>query len=250
MGKKKLSKKPLSYKMLCFLGYCLAEARYILSYENLIETFELIFGTKYNITTLRKEFSNLKKEGLIEFKTRYRKPYPVLSQKGKLAIKTHLPFKRYGPWDGKWRLVIFDIPEVDRSYRWAMRHKLAELGFGQIQKSAYISPYPLLGTISRYASELGVRQYLRLLEVQKIDNENQLIDDVWHLKEINEDYKSFIIKTKREKHQTFWPLRAKILEQEFAEIYEKDPHLPEKFLPAGWRGKEAYDIFKAISNSY
>ena len=245
-----MRKQRLQNKLLNYIGHCLEQAGYVLSYENLIETFELIFGTKYNITTLRKEFSNLKKEGLIEFKTRYRKPYPVLSQRGKLAIKTHLPFKRYGPWDGKWRLVIFDIPEVDRSYRWAMRHKLAELGFGQIQKSAYISPYPLLGTISRYASELGVRQHLRMIEVEKIDNENQLIEEVWHLKEINDNYKEFIKKSKRNKHQTFWPLRAKILEQEFAEIYERDPHLPEKFLPAGWHGREAYGIFKAISNSY
>ena len=48
----------------------------------------------------------------------------------------------------------------------------------------------------------------------------------------------------------FWPLYAKRLEKEFAAIYEKDPHLPEEFLPYGWHGKEAYGIFKAISNSY
>ena len=50
------------------------------------ETFELACQKKYSVKTLRKEFSNLKKTGLIKLKQRYHKPYPILSRQGKLKI--------------------------------------------------------------------------------------------------------------------------------------------------------------------
>lgn len=192
----------------------------------------------------------MKRNGLIELETYYHKPIPVLSPQGKLAIKTNLPFKSYGTWDGVWRVVIFDIPEKERKYRWALRDKLTRLGFGKLQKSAYISPYPLLSPINRFASDLGIRQYLRFMEISKIDDEKKLVGKTWDLEKINENYQEFIQKTKNIQKDKFWPFRAKKLEQEFVEIYENDPHLPEKFLPKSWSGQEAYKTFKEISNSY
>jgi DNA-binding transcriptional regulator PaaX len=48
------------------------------------------------------------------------------------------PQKR--PWDGHWRVVIFDIPERMRKMRDNLRRELAEVGFKQLQKSVWISP--------------------------------------------------------------------------------------------------------------
>ena len=242
--------KSLAYKMLAFIGFVLEETRFAFSYKTVGQTLAHLDGTEYKITTLRKEFSILKKDGLIALKPYYHRRVPVLTQKGKLVLKTRLPFKQFGPWDGIWRLVIFDIPEKERPYRWALRTKLCQLNFGKLQKSVYISPYPLLGTISRYAADLGIRQYLRFLEVRKIDDEQKLIDRAWELAKINADYKNFIKTVKLSPKDKLWPLRAKKLEQEFEGIYKQDPRLPENFLPSDWSGKKAYQVFKEISNSY
>lgn len=235
-----------------YIGYVLPAQGFDFSYE-IIQKLSTNQNKKYKLSTLRKEYSVLKKDDYIEFKNRYRKPVPVLTQKGKLAIKTRLPFKSYGAWDQRWRMVIFDIPERERQYRWALRHKLNELGFGQIQKSSYISPYPLLGSINRFATDLGVRQNLRLFEIERIDDEKNLIEKVWHITQVNTRYQEFTKICQRKlksPKSVYWPLKAKRLEQQFVEIYQSDPHLPEKFLPKNWAGKNAYKIFKEISNSY
>ena len=43
--------------------------------------------------------------------------------------------------DGEWRIVIFDIPEKFKKAREALRMKLKELGFLELQKSVFIFPY-------------------------------------------------------------------------------------------------------------
>ena len=68
-----------------------------------------------------------------------------LTNKGKARVlKNHfrsLRIKTPRRWDGKWRLVIFDIPETKRRVRDALRRKLKELGFLEFQKSVFVHPY-------------------------------------------------------------------------------------------------------------
>lgn len=241
--------QPLKYKLLCYIAYCLADG-HIFSYLDAKQIIRKCFSETYEISTLRKEYSLLKRDGLIELKTHYRKSYPILTQLGRLEIKTRLPYKQYGPWDGKWRMVAFDIPERARKERLILVRELLKLGFAPIQKSAFISAHPLLGVVGRFTTNLGIRQHLRLYDVEKIDNEKETMEAVWNLKEINGRYLSFVHRAKIKMSDKYWPLSAKRLEQEFVAIYTNDPHLPTEFLPANWAGQKAYLKFKAISNSY
>ena len=240
----------VGHKLMIFISLVLPAKGLDFSYKILQKLLKDVENKDYHLSTLRKEYSILKKDGYIEHKSRYRKKIPVLTQKGRLAIKTILPFKSYDTWDGTWRVVIFDIPEKERKYRWALRDKLTRLGFGKLQKSAYISPYPFLNSVNHFGCELGIRQHLRFLEISKIDNEKKLVEKTWNLEKINKDYQEFIQKIKNIQKDKFWVFQTKKLEQEFLRIYENDPHLPEIFLPKNWSGKEAYGVFKAISNSY
>ena len=240
----------LSEKILIFIGFCLSEIGYKFSYQKMADIFKKYYQTHHSITTLRKEFSNLKRAGLITFKTRYHRPIPILSRGGRLKITPHLPFKKFGHWDNKWRVVIFNIPEIDRLSRTILRQKLLELGFKKIQKGVYISPYPFFPTINRLATELGIRQYLTLIEAEKIDREKSAIAKIWNLNQINQEYQDFIREAQETKRHPFWSLEAKILEQKFYEIYKKDPHLPKELLPSDWQGDEGYRIYKEIVMSY
>ena len=61
--------------------------------------------------------------------------FAALMHEGKLAPKKP---KR---WDGKWRLLIFDIPERRRGVRTNIRKTLVMLGFVRLQDSVWAYPY-------------------------------------------------------------------------------------------------------------
>lgn len=44
-------------------------------------------------------------------------------------------------WDGKWRILVFDIPEEKKWYRGLLREKLKEWHFAPLQRSVYVSPF-------------------------------------------------------------------------------------------------------------
>jgi DNA-binding transcriptional regulator PaaX len=67
-----------------------------------------------------------------------------LTEKGKIKALTYR-FQEMkindGEWDKKWRMVVFDIPEKLKASRNALREKLKELGFYELQKSVWVFPY-------------------------------------------------------------------------------------------------------------
>ena len=77
-------------------------------------------------------------------------------------------------WDKKWRLVIFDIPETMRPARNAFKAKLDEMGFAQIQKSAYVYPYPCHNEIEYIRSLYNLESYIRLGILDKLENDDAL----------------------------------------------------------------------------
>ena len=77
-------------------------------------------------------------------------------------------------WDGKWRLVMYDLPIRFKKARNAFRWKLKDLGFFQFQKSAWIYPYPCEGEVLFVADFFGVRTYIEILEIGKVLNDSKL----------------------------------------------------------------------------
>jgi len=49
-----------------------------------------------------------------------------------------LKIKTQRKWDGKWRLIMFDVPNTHSKNRLAFTEKLKELGFRMIQKSVWM----------------------------------------------------------------------------------------------------------------
>src|SRR5208282_134723 len=43
-------------------------------------------------------------------------------------------------WDGRWRLVLFDVPTTRNTYRDRLRRYLRDKGFGCLQNSVWITP--------------------------------------------------------------------------------------------------------------
>ena len=100
---------------------------------------------KYKRKQVLDTFGRLKREGCINIKKSNHQIYISLTEEGKKkagilqidALQIDKPKK----WDGKWRLVIFDIAQPKLIKREAFRGKIKELGFFPLQKSVWLYPY-------------------------------------------------------------------------------------------------------------
>jgi len=80
-------------------------------------------------------------------------------------------------WDKKWRVLAFDIPTKPKIYnqaRNALRQKIKNLGFFQLQKSLWVYPYECEEEILFIAEIYKVQNYIEILEVKKLLNEEKL----------------------------------------------------------------------------
>lgn len=75
-------------------------------------------------------------------------------------------------WDGKWRIIIFDIPEKQgKRARNALREKLQKLGFYQLQKSVWALPYPCEKEIHFLCELFNINRFVNIITADKIYND-------------------------------------------------------------------------------
>jgi DNA-binding transcriptional regulator PaaX len=101
----------------------------------------------------------------------------ILTDKGKLKTLTY-HFQNMeitkDKWDGKWRLVVFDIPEKLKHARNAIREKLKEIGFYELQKSVFVFPYHCQDEIDFVIEFFNLRKFVRFGTMDFIDNDLHL----------------------------------------------------------------------------
>lgn len=78
-------------------------------------------------------------------------------------------------WDGNWRLVIYDIPEEHKQGRNALTSKLNKLGFYQLQRSAWLHPFPCRQVIEVITVRYKIDQYISYIKTARIDNQKPII---------------------------------------------------------------------------
>lgn len=127
---------------------------------------------KYKRGDIGKIIRRFHKQELISFSERIDGRVEIkLSEKGKNKLLTYdyesieLKKKR----DGKFRMVLFDIPEELKVARELFRRKLRELGFVKVQKSVFISAYPCKKELEFVSHYLGINSHIILLELGKIE---------------------------------------------------------------------------------
>ncbi len=91
-----------------------------------------------------------------------------INNRGRIRARRYLldslEVKKTKKWDGKWRIVIFDVPESRKSVRDGLRYHLKRLGFSEFQKSVFAIPYPCEDEIVTLINLMGLKDYVRYLE--------------------------------------------------------------------------------------
>ncbi len=118
----------------------------------------------------------LEKSDFIERVRKNNQDFFILTEKGRGMVSL-LEFKTISPqkWDGKWRIIIFDVPERYKRRRDFLREKLQELGFEQLQESVWIFPFPIPKALDWLIEEVGLKINVRYLVVESMNYEKDLL---------------------------------------------------------------------------
>lgn len=162
-----------------------------------------------------------------------------LDLKGKEIIKDSFPFFKFlnYSWDGKWRIVGFDIEEENRSLRSSLRSFLHKFRFGMFQRSLYISPLPIEAEVENFISlnrEFLPNTYIFISDDFFVGNKDVFIDKVFKINQLNNQYKQLLQKIRNGIENKTQVVR------EFLEISLKDPFLPKELLPINFSRDEVW----------
>ncbi len=132
---------------------------------------------KYNLKYyLNQRTKKLVKDGFLKIDTDNGRQFLSLTKKGeqKLFYYQITEKKKNTKWDGKWRVVIFDVWENTRHKRNLLRNEIKNFGFIQLQRSVWIYPYECADFIELLKIDLSFGKNIRYLVVEELDHDQNL----------------------------------------------------------------------------
>jgi|SRR3989344_339495 len=122
--------------------------------------------------------SHLVRKGLASWVRREGKMYLRITEAGrqkltfeqeKMRVKEMKEIKRR--WDGRWRMVVFDVPERRRTTRSRLRALMVEVGFIRLQNSVWVYPYDCEDFIALLKANLRIGKDALYAVVEQIEND-------------------------------------------------------------------------------
>lgn len=79
-------------------------------------------------------------------------------------------------WDGKWRMVIFDIPEQKRVVRNLFRRNLKRWGFKQLQQSVWVTRRNVVERLKSLVIDLKIEDWVAVVESDNVSFGNKILN--------------------------------------------------------------------------
>ena len=122
--------------------------------------------------------SRLKKKGFIVWEEKKGRRFMRLTAKGRVYCGRYTTGHRQIPkpkkWDGRWRVIIFDIPEAKKGLREKVRRLVRGLGFYPLQRSVWVHPYDCEELITLLKADLSIGKDLLYMIVDAIEYDKPL----------------------------------------------------------------------------
>ena len=132
----------------------------------------------YYPSSVGRQITKLWRKGWVEVKDSKDGQVVNITDKGKTEVLKfdieNLSISRQDRWDGKWRMVFFDIATGHDTARHTFQNKLKGLGFFQMQKSVYIYPYPCEKEIKFLREVYNIPHSVKLAKVERLENDLEL----------------------------------------------------------------------------
>lgn len=156
---------PSGFRLPVVLGYLI---KYILEVKN----------KKVGKDKIKRTIKELEKRNVLYLEKKDNKVLVYTEEKGQRRVIEHsikllLEFKKKNKkWNGKWFLVFFDVPEVQRTKRDYLRKFLKNLGFYPYQKSVYLFPYECEREVTLIKKVIEGAKYMKYIIAEKIEDED------------------------------------------------------------------------------
>ncbi|MBL7502214.1 PaaX family transcriptional regulator [Frankia sp. CNm7] len=213
----------------------------------------------FDVTTVgaRAALSRLSRRGVLESSRVGRNTYYGLTAQAAVVVLENVHRlrafgARHDPWDGRWTVAAFSLPEDQRDVRHSVRSRLRWLGFAPLYDGMWVSPRPVAEPARRVFAELGVLASTVLtttVDARRSDPRPPMA--AWDLTELRADYEEFIA--------TNAGLRDRALAGEISgaeamvarvgllnawwRFPSSDPDLPLELLPERWPRRGARELF-------
>jgi DNA-binding transcriptional regulator PaaX len=168
-------------KLLGFLsdtaGYIVPETNRRKAYKLIFEPIEYKGLEDYFPSVVLRAADKLQRRGLVEKVEKDGRITVKITDKGKQELLWFdvLKFKpEKTTWDGKWRMVFFDVEEKNKRKRESLRGYLERLGMKRIQDSVYISPFDVFREVRYLREVMDIPHVVKLVEVSYLENEEDL----------------------------------------------------------------------------
>ncbi len=207
-------------------------------------------GKSYRQKSIDAAVGDLAKRGLLE---RNERGDIRLTPAG-AGIKKRLYQERQKDWDGKWRVVFFDIPEDLRKVRDDLRTELKKLGFGLWQRSAWLTPFDLTQELNLYLDKQNLSDLVQVVVGERFGrlSDRDFAAAIWPLDKINKRYQHFLAgwasELKKESAAEERMEAATVFQNQYFDILAEDPQLPIELLPPDWVGDKAAKLFGKIKS--
>ena len=130
---------------------------------------------RYNINAT---ISRLEKEGCLTVEENEDGTWVRLTKKGQKRLASYQAsgISKQNPriWDGKWRVIIFDVAEDKRAIRDKLRRELRNYGFVRLQQSVWVVPFDCEDFISILKTDQKLWSEVLYIVADKIEGERHL----------------------------------------------------------------------------
>ena len=125
-------------------------------------------------SSLAAAIARLRQGGLVQIKSKRSDILVKLTKLGKESLNDFNLDDQ--PWDGKWRLVIFDIPETQRAVRDLFRRRLKDWGFRNFQQSVWVTKKNVTGKMRKLINKLEIDDWVAVIE-----SEDKALSNIYNL---------------------------------------------------------------------
>lgn len=222
-------------------------------------------GLDTSAQAVRSTLSRMARKGWLKSRREGRHSFYAVTSKAEALLaegRQRIYQPRHDPWDHRWYIFTYTIPEVQRNLRHRLRQRLIWLGFGRLGPSTWISPRDHRQAVAQIAEKLGITDQVDFFvgEYLGYSQAKDLVARCWNLKQLNLIYRQFM-----RRYQPLWKdyinetnngslsgrdafVQRFLLVHEFRSFPYVDPNLPPELLPDDWLGNEAFQFFQTYAS--
>jgi phenylacetic acid degradation operon negative regulatory protein len=201
---------------------------------------------------LSRRIEELERAKLLE-----RHPEPNLERVVRLTAEGRLralggrdPIEQWArPWDGQWRLVLFDLPTLQQSLRRRLLRTLHRGYFGYLQHSVWITPDATVAVRARLDDVKMQPDAFLVIEGRPAAGESdaEIVQAAWNFTAINRRYHAYTEFVRQglpaADRLMAWARRENAL---WTAAVRTDPLLPARLQPPAYRGGEAFELRREL----